>query len=1061
MRGGSTETLTRRLIVSSPARSVVLAAAVAAACVSGGLAARQPAVPPGTRELRFTTDEGTWISLDVAPDGRTIAFELLGDIYTLPIDGGRARPLLTGPAFQSQPRYSQDGAQLVYVSDGTGADNVWIANADGTGARAITTRPRATMTSPAWAPDGRSIYVTVVEDRVAALWRVDVQSGTGEAVVPNGNGPPSLLVSTPPPGPYGAHVTADGAWLYYASVTPRPYGVRQGAASRVVRRALPAGRDEPLALDLPVAMRPLVSPDGRLLVYGAQAQGRTGLRVRDLAAETERWLRVPVVRNQLEARASRDTLPGYAFTPDGRAVLAAYGGKIHRLEFASGADTVVPFTADVALAITPAPEFTRRLDDGPVRARLVQQAAVASDGRVAFSALGRLYVAAPTGTGARRLTATPSPREFMPAWSPDGQWLAFVTWTAGGGHLWKVAAAGGAPVRLSTAPGFWADPVWTPDGQRVVALRAPVMSGRMSPFPVPPDAQLVSLPAGGGAATAIAPAGGARHPHFSVDSARVFVTAPDGLASYPLAGGTRTLHAAFPTRMTQFGPPPMEARLTPDGTQVILAIADRLYRLPWSASGRPTPALDPEAPGAVELSRRGPIHVGVGPDGAAHWITGHTLHVLGPRESLGSARQRTLDVTVPRAAPTGSVVLRGGRAITMRGAEVIENADLVITGATIAAVGARGTVTVPAGARVIDVAGQTIMPGLVDVHAHWNVRREVLEPEGTNAWANLAFGTTTVRDPQSPPDIFTYADMAEAGDVAAPRIVSTGPGVFADTDFQSIDEVRGYLARYVEDYGTAYLKSYMAGSRRQRQWIAQASRELGLLATTEGGADDKANLTHAVDGYAGLEHALPAAPIYRDVVQLLARSGITYTPTLLVAFGGALPVFREHLRERPHDDPRLRFFFPPDQLYERTQTRLLAFPAEDYNDRDAGAGAAAVLAAGGHVGLGGHGELQGLQNHWEMRLMAEAGMSRHDVLRVATLEGARALGLGQELGSLASGKRADLLVLARNPLEDIRHTTSLRFVMKNGVLHDAATLATVWPGAAPGPVRWWADEPRP
>lgn len=1043
--------------MSSPSLRFVLAAAVAASCASAVLDAWQPAAPPETRALRFATDEGTWISLDAAPDGRTIVFELLGDIYTLPIDGGRARPLLTGAAFQSQPRYSKDGARLVYVSDETGSDNVWIANADGTGARAVTSRPRAMMASPAWTPDGRSVYVTVIEDRIAALWRVDVQTGTSEPIVPNGNGQPSLLVSTPSPGPYGAHVTGDGAWLYYASVTPRPYGMRQGAASRIVRRALATGRDEPLALDLPVAMRPLVSPDGRLLVYGAQAQGRTGLRVRDLVNETERWLRVPIVRNQLEARASRDTLPGYAFTPDGRTVLAAYGGKIHRLDITSGADTVVPFTADVALTITPAPEFPRRLDDGPVRARLVQQAAVATDGRVAFSALGRLYVAPPTGA-ATRLTASTTPREFMPAWSPDGQWVAFVTWTVEGGHLWKVAAAGGVPVRLNAAPGFWADPVWTPDGQHVVALRAPVMSGRLSPFPVPPDAQLVSVPASGGATTTIAPAGGARHPHFAADPSRVYLSAPDGLVSFPHGGGARTLQATFPKRMTQFGPPPMEARITPDGTQVVLAIADRLYRTPLPAPGTPAPVLEPDGPGAVELSRRGPLSIGVGPDGAAHWITGHTLHVLGPRESPAGARARTLDVTVPRATPTGSVVLRGGRVITMRAAQVIEDADLVVTGARIAAVGARGTVPVPPGARVIDVAGRTIMPGLIDLHAHWNVRRDVLEPDGTNAWANLAFGTTTVRDPQSPPDIFTYADMAEAGDVAAPRIFSTGPGVFADTNFQTIDEVRAYLARYVEDYGTTYLKSYMAGSRRQRQWIAQVSRELGLLATTEGGADDKANLTHALDGYAGNEHALPAAPIHRDVVQLLAQSGITYTPTLLVAFGGAPPVFREHLQERPQDDPRLRYFFPPDQLYERTQTRLLAFPSEDYNDRDAGAGAAAVLAARGRVGLGGHGELQGMQNHWEMRLMAQAGMPRHDVLRVATLEGARALGLTQDLGSLEPEKRADLLVLDRNPLDDIRHTTSLRLVMKNGVLYDAGTLATVWPTVAPGPVRWWASQ---
>ena len=153
-------------------------------------------------DLEFTTNEGTWMSLDASPNGRTLVFELLGDVYSIAVSGGRAQPLLTGRAFQSQPRFSPDGSQLTFISDESGSDNVWIANADGSGARQVTRLPRAGMLSPAWSADGRSVCVTVANtfgERTAELWRFDVQSGEGTRLVANPNGPAQPLVSAPLP----------------------------------------------------------------------------------------------------------------------------------------------------------------------------------------------------------------------------------------------------------------------------------------------------------------------------------------------------------------------------------------------------------------------------------------------------------------------------------------------------------------------------------------------------------------------------------------------------------------------------------------------------------------------------------------------------------------------------------------------------------------------------------------------------------------------------------------------------------------------------------------------
>ena len=1028
--------------------------------------------PPGPgRDVSIDVRTGTWMALDVSPDGRTVVFDLLGDIYVMPIEGGEARNISSGVQWDMQPKWSPDGRHIAFTSDRGGGDNIWVMDADGSNPVQISRETFRLLNSPEWTPDGEFIvarkhFTSARSLGAGEIWMYHRTGGGGVQMTERrtqqkDTGEPAF--------------SPDGRYLYFSDdATPGgtfEYSKDPNTQIYVIRRLdRETGEIEPYVTGPGGSIRPTPSPDGRSLAFVRRVRYQSTLYVMDIESGREVPIFSGLDRDLQETWAVHGVYPAFSWTPDNRSIVVWAGGKIQRIDVATGQATDIPFHVADTRHVTDAVRFPVDVAPDQVDVRMIRWARPSPDGsKVVFEALGRLWIRDLPAGEARRLTRQSDHFELYPSWSRDGRSIVYTTWDDQElGTVRVVPASGGAGRVVTRRPGHYVEPVFSPDGDTIV-YRA-VTGGALTSGLWSRDPGVYRVPAAGGEATFVSDDGEA--PQFGSDDDRLFLIGRDGekrtLFSVDLDGHEARTHLTSDWA-TEFA-------VSPDGHWVGWTERFNAYVAPFVPAGRPV-AISPDGKALPQArvtrdagewlswsgdSRR--LQWSLGPELFTRDLNQSFAFVEGAPDELPRPDEHGINLgfSVPADKPEGRLALVGARLITMNGTEVIENGVVVIDGNRIESIGPLASTTIPAGTPTLDMTGKTIIPGLIDGHWHGSMGDDEIIPEQSRVnYASLAFGVTTIHDPSNDTsEIFAHSQMARAGVVTGPRIFSTGTILYGATTaatarIDSLDDAMSTLRR-MQAAGAWSVKSYNQPRRDQRQQIIEAARALGMMVVPEGGSMYQHDMTMIVDGHTTVEHSIPLDRLYDDVHQLWSQSGTAYNPTLVVAFGGTYGENYFYQESPVWDHPILTQYVPRRQLDARAR-RVVTSPDNEWNHMAIAREAARLNRLGVPVLIGAHGQREGLGAHWELWGLVQGGMAPMDALRAGTMNPARALGMDRDLGSLEPGKLADMVVLDSNPLENIRNTTSIAFTVANGRVYDSG-MNEIAPRQRPRAPFWFAED---
>ena len=1011
------------------------------------------------KEVTISVDEGTWLNLDVSPDGSQLVFDLLGDIYLIPIEGGSAKILREGHAFEVQPRFSPDGKSISFTSDSGGGDNIWTMNLDGSEAMQVTKEDFRLLNNAIWTPDGdyliaRKHFTSGRSLGAGELWMYHRSGGSGVQLTKRKNDQQDLGEPA---------ISPDGRYVYF-SEDMYPGGYFQynkdpNSQIYVIKRYdRSTGETETVVQGPGGAVRPQLSRDGKKLSFVRRVRTKSVLYVLDLETGVQKPVYDKLSKDQQEAWAIFGVYPNYSWLPDNEHIVIWADGKIRKVNSISGDDTIIPFEASATHRITDAVQFSVDPDPERFRAKVLRGVRLSPDGKtLVFNAAGYLYKMKFPDGKPKRLTSG-SDFEFEPTFSPDGKAIAYVTWNdEEKGAVMTIPISGGRGTKLTDEKGIYRQPGFSPDGTKIVYVKEGG-NGAMG-FAYTSDPGIYWMNATGGNPRFVTKDG--EYPAFNAGGDRIFYQKGGFLfgalnksyKSVNLEGEDEKIH--FHSKYAN------QFAMSPDNKWLAFGELYNVYIVPFADHGKTFELSSSQRSLPMQkVSKDAGINLQWSSDGTKlNWSLGANHYSVALQDAFtfleGSPDSVDINPVVTEInleldtdRPKGLVAITDAKIITMNGDQVIENGTVLIENNKIKAVGA--DVDVPSGAHTIDASGKVVMPGIVDTHAHLRAFRYGLSPQKDwPYYVNLAFGITATHDPSSNTEMsLSQSEMVRSGSMVGPRIYSTGTILYgADGDFKAVInslEDAEFAIKRTKAYGAFSVKSYNQPRRNQRQMVIDAARDQEIMVYPEGGSTFYHNLTMILDGHTSVEHNLPIAPLYKDVVRLWAASKTANTPTLIVNYGSLSGENYWYQTTNVWENEQLLKYTPRGVIDSRARHRTMA-PMEEYENGHilTSQSLKKLVDEEVKVCVGGHGQLQGLGVHWEMWMLQQGGMTNFEALRAATIHGAEYIGMGDDLGSIEEGKLADLIILDKDPLEDIQNSQYVSHTIANGRVYDVKTMNEV------------------